>query len=246
MKDRSWEISLAIGLIVASIVLYGIHYVIFHDLHHIGIYTMGDIAFVPIEVLLVTLIIHRLLENREKSQKLEKLNMVIGTFFSSVGTELLTWLSDHDPRLDEIRSDLIPEKGWTPREFARVRGRLEKYSFTVDVESMDLVRLRQSLGEKEDFMIRLLENPVLLEHESFTELLRAVFHVTEELLKRDDLTACSETDLEHLRGDIDRVYGLLVRQWLDYMEYLQKEYPYLYSLAMRTNPFDESASVAVD
>jgi len=246
MRDRSWEISLAIGLIVASIILYGIHYIIFHDLHHIGIYTMGDIAFVPIEVLLVTLIIHRLLEKREKSEKLEKLNMVIGAFFSSVGTELLTWLSDHDPELGNIRSDLVVEKDWTAQEFARVREGLAKYPFTVDVGPPDLERLRGFLGNREDFMIRLLENPVLLEHESFTDLLRATFHLTEELLKRDDLFGCSETDREHLRGDIERVYGHLVRQWLDYMEYLQKEYPYLYSLAMRTNPFDESASVAVD
>jgi len=34
--------------------------------------------------------------------------------------------------------------------------------------------------------LRLLENPVLLEHESFTELLRSVFHLSEELEQRDD------------------------------------------------------------
>jgi hypothetical protein len=33
---------------------------------------VGDIAFVPIEVLLVTLIIHRLLHEREKHARLEK------------------------------------------------------------------------------------------------------------------------------------------------------------------------------
>lgn len=39
--------------------------------HHIFIYLVGDIAFVPIEVLLVTLIIHRLLETREKKAMLD-------------------------------------------------------------------------------------------------------------------------------------------------------------------------------
>ncbi|OQC68906.1 MAG: hypothetical protein BWX50_01111 [Euryarchaeota archaeon ADurb.Bin009] len=29
------------------------------------------------------------------------------------------------------------------------------------------------------------------------------------------------------------------------MEYLQKNYPYLFSLAMRSNPFDETASPVV-
>jgi len=34
----------------------------------------------------------------------------------------------------------------------------------------------------------------------------------------------------------------LVRQWLAYMKYLKNFYPYLFSLAMRTNPFDQHAS----
>lgn len=33
-------------------------------------------------------------------------------------------------------------------------------------------------------MLRLLENPVHLEHEAFAEFLRAVFHLTEEVEKR--------------------------------------------------------------
>lgn len=245
MKDRTWELSLAAGLIAVSVLLYALHFVIFKDFHHIAIYTLGDIAFVPIEVLLVTLIIHRLLEMRETRRKLEKLNMVIGTFFSVVGTRLLAWLSDRDPRLEEIKSELVVSKEWSADEFQKIRRRLGTYSYTVNISALDLVQLREFLGGKEDFMIRLLENPVLLEHETFTDLLRATFHLTEELLKRKDLSSCPETDLAHLKGDIERVYGLLVREWLDYMEYLQGAYPYLHSLAMRTNPFDEQASVTV-
>ncbi len=46
---------------------------------------VGDIAFVPIEVLMVTLIIHRLLTEREKRAMLKKMNMVIGAFFQRSG-----------------------------------------------------------------------------------------------------------------------------------------------------------------
>ena len=45
--------------------------------------------------------------------------------------------------------------------------------------------------------------------------------------------------------DIKRAYGLLTRQWLDYMQYLKNRYPFLFSLALRTNPFAESASAIV-
>ena len=94
-------------------------------------------------------------------------------------------------------------------------------------------------------MVRLLENPTLLEHESFTDLLRAVFHLTEELAYREDLSRQPGPDRAHIDGDINRAYHLLVHQWLDYMEHLKLNYPYLFSLAMRTNPFDRQASPIV-
>jgi hypothetical protein len=54
-----------------------------------------------------------------------------------------------------------------------------------------------------------------------------------------------KSDIEHIAGDIKRAYVLLVNEWLDYMMYLKDNYPYLYSLAMRTNPFDKNASPVV-
>ena len=82
MKRLSWQILLGLSLIVLSMIFYLLHYAIIRDAHHIFIYLIGDIAFVFIEVLLVTLIIHQLLSEREKRARLEKLNMVIGVFFS--------------------------------------------------------------------------------------------------------------------------------------------------------------------
>lgn len=245
MKGSNWQVLLGISLIFASAFLYFIHYLIFKDPHHIFIYMVGDIAFVPIEVLLVTLVIHRLLSEREKKAKLEKLNMVIGAFFSEVGTRLLTYFSDFDPKLDEIRKELIVSGEWTEREFSRVSESLKDYDYGVNIQKIDLEGLRGFLTKETDFMLRLLENPTLLEHESFTELLRAVFHLTEELLSRKDFKTLPATDYEHLEGDIKRAYSLLVQGWLDYMEYLKDNYPYLFSLAMRTNPFDTEASPVV-
>jgi hypothetical protein len=85
-----------------------------------------------------------------------------------------------------------------------------------------------------------------LEHETFTELLRAVFHLTEELEQRNDLRHLSRADYEHLELDTERAYKLLIYEWLQYMEYLMNEYPYLFSLALRTNPFDPSAKVEIE
>jgi hypothetical protein len=245
MKRLSWEIRLGFLLVLLSIVLYLIHYAIFHDAYHIYFYLLVDIAFLPVEVLLVTLVLHRLLSNMERKARLEKLNMVIGVFFSEVGTKLLAYFSDFDPKLDEIRNELIVTNDWPEQGFATVSRRLRNYDYGVEIQRVDLEQLRGFLVGKRDFLLRLLENPTLLEHESFTSLLRAVFHLTEELKSRDDLGGLPGSDYQHLANDIKRAYSVLVNEWLDYMKHLKDNYPYLFSLAMRTNPFDQNASVIV-
>ncbi len=245
MKRNNWQITLGLSLIVLSAIVYLIHYFIFRDPHHIFIYLIGDIAFVFIEVLLVTLIIHHLLSMREKRVLLEKLNMVIGTFFSEVGTKLLAYFSDFDSKLDTIRRELVVTTDWSAQEFLSVSTRLKNYDYGVEIQKINLEELRTFLVGKRDFLVRLLENPILLEHQSFTELLRAVFHLTEELTAREHLMQLPTTDYAHLAGDIKRAYVLLVHQWLDYMKYLKDNYPYLFSLAIRTNPFDQNASAIV-
>ena len=245
MKRFSWQIMLASVLIFLSAAFYFFHYAIFHDTHHIFIYLVGDIAFVPIEVLLVTVIIHQVLNAREKKSRMEKLNMVIGAFFSEVGTQLLTYFSDWDPKLVNIRKDLMVTSDWSQEEFLDVSKLLKKYDYGVDIQRVDLEGLRKFLREKIDFLLRLLENPTLLEHESFTDLLWAVFHLAEELAARHDVKKLPDTDQEHLAGDIKRIYVLLVHQWLNYMGHLKNNFPYLFSLAMRINPFDQEASPIV-
>jgi len=245
MRRLSWQVVLGITLVLLSAIFYLLDYAMFRDARHLFMYLIGDTAFVFIEVLLVTLIIHSLLNEREKRARLEKLNMVIGAFFSEVGTGLLTYLSDFDPKLDAIRRELIVTSDWSEREFSQVSKRLKAYDYSVDLKRVGLGDLRSFLVGKRDFMLRLVENPTLLEHESFTILLRGVFHLTEELSNREELTGLPDADYRHLAGDIKRVYGQLVSEWLDYMKYLKGNYPFLFSFAMRTNPFDQSASPIV-
>ncbi|MFQ6044458.1 MAG: hypothetical protein ACE5PV_26705, partial [Candidatus Poribacteria bacterium] len=189
--------------------------------------------------------IHRLLSEREKRARLEKLNMVIEAFFSEVGTRLLNYFSDFDPKLEQIRNNLIVTDGWSEQEFANVSKRLKNYDYGVKIQGTSLEDLHGFLVERRDFLLRLLENPALLEHESFTGPLQAIFHLMEELSAREDLRRLPDIDYEHLADDIKRAYTLLVHEWLDYMKYLEDNYPYLFSLAIRTNPFDKEAAPVV-
>jgi len=246
MKSKKiWQIKLGLVLIVLTAAIYYLHFIIFHDVHHIFIYLLGDIAFLPLEVLIVTLIIHRVLSHKEKQVKLEKLNMVIGAFFSELGFKLLSYISDSDPNLDRIKSYLVIDGDWDNEKFIKVERILKSYNYEVDRTKIDWVLLRGLLKERRDFLLRLIENPVLLEHESFTELLRSVFHITEELENREDLSSLPESDLDHIAADLKRVYTNIISQWLKYMLHLKDNFPYLFSLAMRSNPFDDNSSFIV-
>ena len=209
------------------------------------IYLIGDIAFVFFEVLLVTLILHQLLHYREKKSIMNKLNMVIGAFFSEAGTELLKSFSTCDKEAFRITQKLIITNNWSEKEFLKICKSVKEHIYNIDSKRGDLESIKEFLKEKRQFLLNLLENPNLLEHESFTNLLWAVFHLTEELIHRRNLRELPETDYQHLAGDIKRVYHLLIAEWLDYMQHLKNNYPYLFSLAIRTNPFDANASVEV-
>lgn len=238
-------IILSISLVGLSAAVYYVHYLIFHDAHHIFIYLLGDIAFVFIEVLLVSLIIHKLLSLREKRAMLNKLNMVIGAFFNEVGTRLLGLFSRSDPEAGRLGRALLMTGDWTEKDFQAVSTAVSGHRCSVDCRREEVAELRRFLMEKRGFLVRLLENPNLLEHESFTDLLWAVFHLADELSNRTDVESLPDKDIEHLAGDIRRAYSLLVSEWFSYMKHLRDNYPYLFSLAMRTNPFNPEASAVV-
>ncbi|HEX7598173.1 MAG TPA: hypothetical protein VF518_08155, partial [Polyangia bacterium] len=171
---------------------------------------------------------------------------VLGIFFSQVGTPLLRVLSAFDSNAKELGKLLKVDAAWTSQHFEEIRTILGNHPLQIDLLKGDLVTLKTLQAKQRDFLVRLLENPNLLEHETLTELLWAVFHLADELEHRSNLATLTDADREHLAGDIHRAHGLLVVGWLQHIHHLKTDYPYLFSLAVRTNPFDPEARVEVE
>jgi hypothetical protein len=245
MKFSSWKIWLSLSLLCLSAVVYLVNYLIFRDAHYLFRLFLAQLGFLPISVLLVTIIINQLLNIHAKRSKLAKLNMVIGAFFSEVGLELLRLISACAANQDNFHSKIKTINVWPDQEFLTFKKSLPGYDFALTIEPGRWESLRSFLMAKRDFLLRLLENPNLLEHDTFSNLLLAVFHLTEELAQRHALGHLSGADQEHLGVDLQRVYNLLIGQWLDYMQHLKDSYPYLFSLALRTNPFDPQAAAEI-
>ena len=242
MKRFKWYALIGSSLIGISAFFYYIEILLFHRESDTFFYMLQDISFVPIQVLLVSIIVEQVLSRREKRDKLSKMNMAIGTFFSEAGTELLRLLSDFDLTVAEIKNRLKVKGEWTDREFDEVKKFLTRYDCSIDTRIRDLEYLKGFLIAKRSFLLSLLENPNLLEHESFTDLLFAVFHLTEELAVRKSVTSLSPPDYTHVVNDLKRAYVLLLSQWIIYVKHLKTAYPFIFSLVIRTNPFDPEAS----
>jgi len=244
-KKLIWELSVVLILLIVTIILNLLHYEFFHDLQHIWLWSFTALAFLPISVLFMTLLIGRLMSAREKALHLDKMNMLIGAFFSNMGTDLLSRFSAWDSDIKYLRDNFGSQDSWNKLNVRGIEKILGRHKFDVSIDRPGLLDLRDFLARKQDFMMRLLENPSLLDHENITNLLRAVFHFNEELAHRSDIASTPDSDMEHLRVDAKRAYALLVREWAVYMNYLKGSYPYLFSLAVRTNPLDRTATPVV-
>ncbi|MCB2225814.1 MAG: potassium channel family protein [Desulfarculaceae bacterium] len=186
-----------------------------------------------------------LLSRRERQAQLAKLYVVEGIFFSELGSELLMAIVAGDPDSGELAEELKLKADWKPADFAHLEAKLASHAYEIDADQVDLEGISNLLSTHSDLLLRLLENPFITEKDSFTECLRAVFHLKDELYHRPFLHPLPPTDRAHLGGDLKRVYRLLVMQWLIYVSHLSERHPYLFSLAVRLNPFDPSRDPVV-
>ena len=240
-----WQLMVALGLVLLTIFLLYIHFLVFGDPDQTFAFLGTKIVFIPLQVLFITLVVQQLLVRHERMVIFRKMNMLVGTFFSEIGHDLLEQLnSAHQLTAEEKRLYKI-DKQWGNQDFDRAIKSMEKIDLKLQVSSDVLQKLHNYLHPKRQFLLMLLGNPNLLEHEPFSDLLWAVFHLLEELSRRGEFHNLPRSDLEHLAGDAQRVYNRLVVEWIRYMKNLKQDYPYLFSLEMRINPFDEDRSVVV-
>ena len=251
MSERlSWKVKFSILMIILIIIIYGSNYLVLGDAEHIISYIWTHLGFIPVDIILVAFILDEIIEKKEKEAMLEKLDMLMSTFFSEVGNELISQLSTAN-KYKASTENLKSIKDWDEKDFDNKLAELKDASldFQADIAPEEreefLENLRILLSSKREFIINLINNPNLLEKEEFTELINAILHLDEELEHRKDLNLVTDADFGHLNGDMQRVYNKLVHEWVYYLKYLYKNYPYMIALVVRTNPFDEDADVYV-
>lgn len=250
-RKISWKLKFAIVLIIATILIYTGNFYIFHDSEEIFSYVMMHLGFIPIDILIVALVIDDILARKEREVILEKLDMILSVFFSEIGDNLLSNFTKINQDKNIIYKYLKDIENWEDSDFESAMDAIKSkgVKFTPEISVKDqgvfLNEIQTLLVDKRNFIVNLLENPNLMEKDNFSELLLATLHLDEELKHRNDLNDLTTTDFNHLIGDMNRIYTNLMYEYVYYMLYLKHNYPYIISIALRTNPFDMDADIHV-
>lgn len=69
--------------------------------------------------------------------------MVIGAFFTEVGTELLKMLSAFNCEIPEITQKLVVAADWSDRQFAKIDSDIRNHTCSIDAMRGDLESMKR-------------------------------------------------------------------------------------------------------
>lgn len=149
MKKYKWEFKLSIILFCTSILLYFIQYSIFKNVKAQYENLFNQLSFLPIYILIVTVIIENLLNKKEKEVILKKLNVVIGVFFNEIGRDLLSGFSSCDINFDSIKNGFMFNNNSFEKQYNENIEKLKNYRANIQfVNTSKLIDLRELLISK--------------------------------------------------------------------------------------------------
>lgn len=237
MRKHKKLITLGVSFIGLSIMLHGLHFAIFKDIHHLMIFLIADIAFIPLEVFFVSVVLEKMLEKHDDEQIRKKMNMLLGVFYQESGNKLLSMMVDADKCIDDVNNVEVCFT-WTKDNYLKLANKIKNHNHKLLIERINLDDVLCLLELNKDMLIQLIMNPLLHEHESISEILMSTLHLYDELKQRN-LESLSQEDLDHLTIDFERMYKYLSLEWVTYMTHLQGDYPYLFLAAVKSNPYDK-------
>nr|WP_164124989.1 hypothetical protein [uncultured Sharpea sp.] len=217
--------------LILSIIIYSIQILIFDDPRTTFFYILQDLAFMPITIAFATLMVGEVLNWREKNERKEKTRMLTSTFFTEIGAilahytlsmtqedDFLHLVARNGGNIDNMTADEIIQK-------------LEHHKIKVKLNKEGYEKARNLILSNQTNLLVISSNPLILEHEYFTEMLWGVFHLIDEFRLRGEWDALSKTDIAHLNVDFAKVLRLMLINWIGNSEYLAKNYPAFYNVA---------------
>lgn len=229
MKNIKHYLLISFILVLLSFMMFLLHYLVFGQLENTIYYSLMSLCFIPINTLAVTLVFDKLVERQAKRERLSKLNMLVGLFFSEIGFGLLKLIVAADSKIYSLNLDFSDLKTSDIK--------LRNYEHNLNFDNINYSELKKLILESKNIISSLISNESVLEHETFADLLMALMHLRDEIIFVKHKKYLTEEDRIHMEGDLIRVYKALTIQWIGFLSHLKQYYPYQYSGAIKFNPF---------
>lgn len=231
-KTSSYYFHIAISLILLSVLLFAFHFLIFKNFENTMYYSTMNICFIPLNTLFVSVVFENLVNQREKKEKMSKLNMLVGLFFVEMGFEVLKILSDGDDKIEDILKET---------HFSKDLGQfLISYDYKLNLEVIDKDALSNLFTKNINLITTLVSNETVLDKETFFNLLIAILGFRGSLVFRNNKTF-SNKDMNNISKSLSKIYKTLVLLWYEYSDYLYSVRPNAYSGDLFINPFGKNS-----
>ena len=211
-------------LLAISACIYGMQILIFKDMRNTEFYIFQDMAFIPISIAITTVVVGELLDINNKRDSRQKTRMLTSTFFSDIGFELMSMLA----LVSNIDEELLHTINDTELSDSDKITAIKNSGLTVNAD-MGIYTIISDviIASKTDILI-LSSNPMLYDHEYFSDLLWELLHLMDEFRLRGDYVKLTPNDLTELNSDFAQVLELLLINWVVNAKYLKEIYPNYY------------------
>ena len=181
------------------------------------------LAFIPVDVILVSFVIEEFLNKRDKEAALKKFTMVFGVWLRRTGFDIFHALNNL--LIDKEQNKIIfSEQNLSLKSIKR----LKSLKFDMKCERKGILALKEILEEKSERLFNIATNPVFSELNHPSELIMILLHLHDEFLSRPSVKEMEKADLQHISDDIEKAYKAFLLSWVDYMDYLNENYPVLF------------------
>ncbi len=219
-------------LFAVSAVIYAVQIILFHQPETTAFYIFQDLAFMPVTIAIATLVVGELINEREHQNRLEKSKMLQSTFYTELGNALVRTLLESAAQSKQI-SELITFRSMSDRDLKSLQEEIFQMPLDISLSKEIFNQANGLLLSARTSLMVLSSNPLLFEHEAFTDLLWSVFHLMDEYQLRGEFDSLSAGDLEHLNLDYEKTYRQLLSGYIANAQYLHDTYPNLFAATVK-------------
>ena len=228
--DRKTTRKVVMILIAVSAAIYLLQIAIFHEERTTAFYILQDLAFMPVTIAIATLAVGEIINDREKKDRLEKTRMLTSSFFTGMGAYLMHEILGMT-NADAFIHEVVRSGADLPGTEEETRKRIQEAKLAVHIDVAGYTKARQIITANQTNILVIASNPLIIEHECFTEMLWGVFHLMDEFRLRGTWDDLSKEDIYHFNQDFVEVLRLMLMNWVGNARYLKETYPAFYAAA---------------